>query len=100
MPDPSGKMIDSLKVIDFMLCRKAVSSDSMVLNFNLRNQGNTNYYTVNAISGKCTIEGKIGYDASTAQELKDNQDLINVIGQVNYDDMQKRSDQNCNNKDV
>lgn len=89
MPDPSGKMIDSLKVIDFMLCRKAVSSDSMVLNFNLRNQGNTNYYTVNAISGKCTIEGKIGYDASTAQELKDNQDLINVIGQVNYDDMQK-----------
>lgn len=89
MPDPATKMGDTQRVIDFMLCRKAVNNKSIPVAFNLRSNGNTNEYTFNVQSGRCNFEGSIGYDASTAKEVEDNKELIAIIGQVNFDSMQK-----------
>lgn len=89
MPDPATKMGETLKVLDFMLCRRAVSKDSIPITFNLRTNGNTNQYSVDVQSGRCSLQGNIGYDASTTKELQDNKELISIIGQVNYDSLQK-----------
>lgn len=89
MPDPATKADDAERLIDFMLCKRAVNSNSIAVKFNLREQGNTSYYTANITSGQCSLDAKIGYDSSTEDEVKKNQDLIALIGNVNYDSLQK-----------
>lgn len=89
MPDPATKAGDAERLIDFMLCRRAVSSESIPVKFNLRAQGNSSYYTANITSGQCSLDVKVGYDSSTAEEVKKNKELIALIGNVNYDSLQK-----------
>lgn len=89
MPNVTSKSIFMSDVIDFMVCAKSSYQQEMNLTFRRFNTDESSLYKMSARAGKCEITGQIGYDEATVNDLKTNNSLIKMVGNVNYDSMQK-----------
>jgi len=89
MPNVTSKSKFMSDVIDFMVCAKSSHQQEMNLTFRRFNTDESSLYKMNARAGKCEINGQIGYDQATVNDLKTNNNLIKMVGNINYESMQK-----------
>lgn len=89
MPNVTSKSKFMSDVIDFMVCAKSSHQQEMNLTFRRFNTDESSLYKMNARAGKCEITGQIGYDQATVDDLKTNNNLIKMVGNVNYEGMQR-----------
>lgn len=91
MPNMASKTAFMSDVIDFMVCAKASYGQNINVNFTRFDTVDKSVYKMKAAAGKCEISGQVGYDEATDTELKNNNMLRELIGNVGYEGMQKKA---------
>lgn len=89
MPNLVSKAGFMNDLIDFMVCAKSSYNQVISTNFNRYNSDDKSVYKLKIAAGKCELTGQIGYDEATETELKNNAQLQDLVGQVNYTNIQK-----------
>lgn len=88
MPNVASKAPFMSDVIDFMVCAKSSYNKSIQLTFRRYDTLDSSVYKMHARAGKCEISGQVGYDEATVNDLETNNALREIVGNVNYKDMQ------------
>jgi len=97
MPNLVSKAGFMNDLIDFMVCTKSSYNQSISTNFNRYDSDDKSIYKLKIAAGKCELSGQIGYDEATETELKNNAQLQDLVGQVNYTNIQKTAITNALN---
>lgn len=91
MPNVASKTVFMNSVIDFMVCAKSSFGQNMTVNFSRYDSSDKSLYKMSAAAGKCELTGQVGYDEATDTDLKNNNELKELIGNVSYENMQKKA---------
>lgn len=97
MPNLVSKANFMGDLIDFMICAKSTHDAVINANFNRFDSDDKSVYKLKIAAGKCELSGQVGYDEATETELKNNAQLKNLIGEVNYTNIQKSAITNALN---
>lgn len=97
MPNVTSKAVFMSDVIDFMMCVKSSAQQQISVTFRRHSGAESSIYKMNARAGKCEIYGQIGFDDATVNDLKTNNNLVKMIGNVDYEGMQRTAIQTAAN---
>lgn len=97
MPSVVSKASFMGELIDFMVCAKASHNEVINTNFNRYNTDDKSIYKMKIAAGKCELSGQIGYDEATETELDNNAALKDLLGNINYTNIQKTAITNALN---
>lgn len=97
MPNLVSKASFMNELIDFMVCAKSSYNETINTNFNRYNSDDKSVYKLKISAGKCELTGQIGYDEATETELKNNAQLKDLLGEINYTNIQKTAITNALN---
>jgi len=97
MPNLVSKASFMNELIDFMVCAKSSYNETINTNFNRYNSDDKSIYKLKISAGKCELTGQIGYDEATETELKNNAQLKDLLGEINYTNIQKTAITNALN---
>lgn len=97
MPNLVSKASFMNELIDFMVCAKSSYNEMINTNFNRYNSDDKSVYKLKISAGKCELTGQIGYDEATETELKNNAQLKDLLGEINYTNIQKTAITNALN---
>lgn len=97
MPNLVSKASFMSNLIDFMVCSKSSYNAVINTSFNRYDSDDKSVYKLKIAAGKCELSGQIGYDEATDTELKNNAQLQALVGNINYDNIQKTAVTNALN---
>lgn len=97
LPNVVSKSSFMNELIDFMVCAKSTHNEVINGSFNRYNDEDKSIYKLKIAAGKCELSGQIGYDEATETELNNNAALKDLIGDVNYTNIQKTAITNALN---
>ena len=97
MPNLFSKQNSMHALIDFMVCSKANNNGTETLNFSRYNGSDKAVYKTKVRLGPCEFYGQVGYDQSTVYELENNNFVKELLGNINYREMQKNAIQTAVN---